>query len=77
MSRQLTESQPTLPPESTDAPSGTLSLAALESHLWAVANILPGKIDSSDFKHYIFGLLFFNCPGRPCIDYLESLAYTS
>ncbi|MCK5200502.1 MAG: type I restriction-modification system subunit M N-terminal domain-containing protein [Spirochaetales bacterium] len=36
-----------------------LTLQELESHLWESANILRGKIDSSDYKHYIFGLLFF------------------
>ncbi|MEM7351697.1 MAG: N-6 DNA methylase [Acidobacteriota bacterium] len=36
-----------------------LTLQQLESHLWESANILRGKIDSSDFKHFIFGLLFF------------------
>lgn len=35
-----------------------LNLAALESWLWESANILRGSIDSSDFKNYIFGLLF-------------------
>ena len=36
----------------------TLTLQELESHLWGAANILRGSIDSSDYKHYIFGLLF-------------------
>lgn len=33
-------------------------LSSLESWLWDSANILRGSIDSSDFKNYIFGLLF-------------------
>ncbi|MDP6641733.1 MAG: type I restriction-modification system subunit M N-terminal domain-containing protein, partial [Nitrososphaerales archaeon] len=39
--------------------SETVTLNKLKSHLWESANLLRGKIDSSDFKHYIFGLLFF------------------
>ncbi len=35
-----------------------LTLDKLESHLWESANILRGSIDSSDYKNYIFGLLF-------------------
>jgi type I restriction enzyme M protein len=35
-----------------------LSLSTLETWLWDSANILRGSIDSSDFKNYIFGLLF-------------------
>lgn len=36
-----------------------LNLQTLESHLWGAADILRGSIDSSDYKHYIFGLLFY------------------
>lgn len=36
-----------------------LTLAQLEQFLWKSADILRGKIDSSDYKKYIFGLLFY------------------
>jgi type I restriction enzyme M protein len=36
-----------------------LSQQQLEKHLWKAADILRGRIDSGDYKHYIFGLLFF------------------
>lgn len=36
-----------------------LTLSQLENHLWRAADILRGSIDSGDYKHYIFGLLFF------------------
>lgn len=36
-----------------------LSLDQLERHLWKAADILRGSIDSGDYKHYIFGLLFY------------------
>ncbi|MEH6995880.1 type I restriction-modification system subunit M [Neobacillus drentensis] len=35
-----------------------LTQQQLEAHLWESANILRGSIDSSDYKNYIFGLLF-------------------
>ena len=42
----------------TDPPVETLSVAQLEQYLWSAADILRGSIDSSDYKTYIFGLLF-------------------
>ena len=36
----------------------TLSVAQLEQYLWSAADILRSSIDSSDYKTYIFGLLF-------------------
>ncbi|MCF6174481.1 MAG: type I restriction-modification system subunit M [Victivallaceae bacterium] len=36
----------------------TLTLDTLKSWLWDSADILRGSTDSSDFKNYIFGLLF-------------------
>jgi type I restriction enzyme M protein len=38
---------------------GSLTQQELESRLWAAANSLRGPVDPSDFKAYIFPLLFF------------------
>lgn len=43
----------------TDRMGSRLTLPQLEQFLWKSADILRGKIDSSDYKKYIFGLLFF------------------
>ena len=40
------------------APGEKLSIDRLERYLWGAADILRGQIDSSDYKNFIFGLLF-------------------
>lgn len=42
-----------------DKMGSKLTLPQLEQFLWKSADILRGKIDSSDYKKYIFGLLFY------------------
>ena len=44
--------------ETPEPPVDVLSVAQLEQYLWSAADILRGSIDSSDYKTYIFGLLF-------------------
>ena len=39
-------------------PGARLTVDALERYLWSAADILRGSIDSSDYKGFIFGLLF-------------------
>ena len=40
------------------APGEKLTQAKLEGYLWSAADILRGSIDSSDYKGFIFGMLF-------------------
>src|ERR1035437_3685811 len=37
---------------------GVLTVDQLEGYLWSAADILRGSIDSSDYKGFIFGMLF-------------------
>ena len=47
-----------MPAEVSTSVTDKLSVAQLEQSLWSAADILRGSIDSSDYKTYIFGLLF-------------------
>lgn len=42
----------------TETAPEKISLDVLKSWLWGSANIMRGTVDSSDFKNYIFGLIF-------------------
>ena len=44
-----------------DKMGSKLTLPQLEAFLWKSADILRGKIDSSDYKKYIFGRLPYQC----------------
>lgn len=48
-----------LPLREDESDSDKMTLAQLKVFLWRSADILRGKIDSSDYKKYIFGLLFY------------------
>jgi type I restriction enzyme M protein len=51
-------SQLALPVAGVTTAPGKLTRDQLERYLWSAADILRGSIDSSDYKSYIFGLLF-------------------
>ncbi len=53
--------------------SGKLTVDQLEKNLWSAADILRGSIDSSDYKNFIFGILFL----KRLSDVFEEAADTS
>ncbi|MCC4821339.1 type I restriction-modification system subunit M N-terminal domain-containing protein, partial [Vibrio lentus] len=42
----------------TESTPEIIELSDLKKWLWGSANIMRGTVDSSDFKNYIFGLIF-------------------
>ncbi len=55
---KVTAKNDVAPPTGELTANGKLTVDQLERYLWSAADILRGSIDSSDYKGFIFGLLF-------------------
>ena len=54
-----------------------LTIAELESKLWGAADILRGQIDSSDYKNFIFSVLFLKRLSDRFAEEVERLAHVA
>ncbi len=53
--------------------NGKITQQELEAHLWKSADILRGSIDSSEYKQYIFGLLFLKRMNDVFVEHAKEL----
>ena len=47
--------------------------SALRATIWRMANDMRGRIDGWDFKHYIFGMLFYRFISENLSSYVQQI----